>query len=376
MESDRRTFARPRRFPPRPRPAFQKGLTDDERASLYHLSEGGELFPVDWLLALDVEVPASDGSVHVRPFLDNIERFGLLPDGKHAGNPYGLPVGVSLARSKLNGTEMIGLNCSACHVGQVQYQGHAVRIDGAGNMAYVNKFLEHLASETEGTFKAPHRLARFWDRLRVIRRERRAGGARDEADVAEDETFAGRISASLHEQSRPARSAGQGAAQHPDVEALAGHQHRRGLRPARRVRHRSRRALRRHRHQQSPGRCARQHPAHLGHGVHGLAAVGRQHELGDGAQHRPGARRRRALRCQDVREHRAPRQPPSAGDAGLQDHAAEMAGHVPRRSIPRAPTAGAHSFIRTAPAATRRSRPTAASAPTSSSRSTKSAPTR
>ena len=82
--------------------------------------------------------------------------------------------------------------------------------------------------------------------------------------------------------------------------------------------------------QQPPGRCAGQHPSHLGHGVHGLAAVGRQHELGDGAQHRTGARRRRALRCQDLREHRAHRQPPSAGDAGLQDPAAEVARHVPR----------------------------------------------
>jgi hypothetical protein len=180
-------------LPAQPRPGGQNGLGDSERASFYHLSEGGELFPVDWLLALDVEVPASDGSVRVRRFLDNIERFGLLPDARHPGNPYGLPVGVSLARAKLNGTEMIGLNCAACHVGQVQYQHHAVRIDGGGNMAYVNKFLEHLASETEATVKSPQRLARFWDRLRAVRRERRAGGARDEADVAEDETFARRI---------------------------------------------------------------------------------------------------------------------------------------------------------------------------------------
>jgi hypothetical protein len=180
-------------LPALPSPGGQNGLLDSERASFYHLSEGGELFPLDWLLALDVEVPASDGSVRVRRFLDNIERFGLLPDARHPGNPYGLPVGVSLARAKLSGTEMIGLNCAACHVGQVQYQHHAVRIDGAGNMAYVNKFLEHLASETEATFKAPQRLARFWDRVRAVRRERRAGGARDEADVAEDETFARRI---------------------------------------------------------------------------------------------------------------------------------------------------------------------------------------
>jgi len=104
-----------------PQAAGQNGLTDADRGSFYHLSEGGELFPLDWLLALDVEVPASDGSVHVRPFLDNIERFGLLPDKKNAANPYGLPVGISLAPSKLTGTQMIGLNCAACHVGQVQY---------------------------------------------------------------------------------------------------------------------------------------------------------------------------------------------------------------------------------------------------------------
>jgi len=138
-------------LPASPRAAGQNGLTDADRANFYHLSEGGELFPLDWLLALDVEVPANDGSVHVRRFLDNIERFGLLPDSRHQGNPYGLPVGISLARAKLNGDEMIGLNCSACHVGQVQYQHNAVRVDGAGNMAYVNKFLEHLASETQAT---------------------------------------------------------------------------------------------------------------------------------------------------------------------------------------------------------------------------------
>jgi len=181
-------------LPASPRAAGQNGLTDADRANFYHLSEGGELFPLDWLLALDVEVPANDGSVHVRRFLDNIERFGLLPDSRHEGNPYGLPVGVSLARAKLNGDEMIGLNCSACHVGQVQYQHNAVRVDGAGNMAYVNKFLEHLASETEATVKSPSRLARFWERVRAVRRERRKNApSRDEDDVSEDETFARRV---------------------------------------------------------------------------------------------------------------------------------------------------------------------------------------
>jgi hypothetical protein len=180
-------------LPPPPAPGGRNGLSDADRESFYHLSEGGELYPVDWLLALDVEVPGSDGSVLVRPFLDNIERFGLLRDARSAANPYGLPVGVSFARSKLSGAEMIGLNCSACHVGQVQYRNQAVRVDGAGNMAYINKFLEHLAMETEATVKSPHRLARFWERLGAVRRDRRAAVSRDANDVADDESSAGQL---------------------------------------------------------------------------------------------------------------------------------------------------------------------------------------
>src|SRR5574339_129778 len=131
------------------------GLALQDRASFYHLSEGGELFPLDWALALEIETPVADGTMQVRPFLDNIERYGLLSDDKHQGNPHGLPVGVSVGNAKATGIEMIGLNCAACHVGQVQYQNHAVRVDGAGNMALINSFLQELATETEQTIKAP-----------------------------------------------------------------------------------------------------------------------------------------------------------------------------------------------------------------------------
>lgn len=169
----------------------ENGLTAQDRGAFYHLSEGGELFPLDWALALEIERAVADGTVQVRPFLDNIERYGLLPDGKHQGNPYGLPVGVSVAKAKTTGIEMIGLNCAACHVGQVQYQNRALRVDGAGNMALINRFLQDLATETERTIESPHRLARFWERLRAIRKERRAAGT--EGQGAEDERFVRRL---------------------------------------------------------------------------------------------------------------------------------------------------------------------------------------
>ncbi len=161
---------------PPPVPEGENGLSATDRQAFYHLSEGGEIFPVDWLLALETETVAADGTRQVRPFLDNVERYGFLSDPKSAGNPDGLPVGISLGISKAEHIDMIGLNCTACHVGQVQYQGHAVRVDGLGNMALINNFLQDMATETEHTLGSPRRLVRFWERVHTIRAERRARG--------------------------------------------------------------------------------------------------------------------------------------------------------------------------------------------------------
>ncbi|HUK32712.1 MAG TPA: di-heme-cytochrome C peroxidase, partial [Vicinamibacterales bacterium] len=100
-------------------------------------------------------------------------------------------VGVSLARAKLGGIEMIGLNCTACHVGQVQYQGHAVRVDGLGNMALINAFLKDMATETQNTLQSPRRLARFWHRVHSVRAARRARGS-ETGVVADDERLVNR----------------------------------------------------------------------------------------------------------------------------------------------------------------------------------------
>ena len=60
--------------------AQTNGLSPEERARYYHLSEGGELYPLDWLLTLETEVTGPDGRTTSRPFMENIERFGLIPD--------------------------------------------------------------------------------------------------------------------------------------------------------------------------------------------------------------------------------------------------------------------------------------------------------
>src|SRR4051812_28021167 len=62
------------------------GLSALERQKFYHLPEGSELFPYAWAKALV-------SSQTNKPFLENLERFGLIPDPKSPDNPYGLPVG-------------------------------------------------------------------------------------------------------------------------------------------------------------------------------------------------------------------------------------------------------------------------------------------
>jgi len=159
----------PERLQYPPAPLGSNGLTNDERQQYYHLSEGGEAYPIAWLLALEQAVKGSDGSVTYRPFLENIERFGFVPDPPSRYNPYGLPIGVTAAYGKITGQQMMGLNCTACHVGELHYNGRALRVDGGPSMAYINKFIKAIVDETTATAESWERRRRFLDRWRRVR---------------------------------------------------------------------------------------------------------------------------------------------------------------------------------------------------------------
>jgi mono/diheme cytochrome c family protein len=151
-----------------PSPMGRNGLTDAERQQYYHLSEGGEAYPIAWLLALEQEITWPDGSVTYRPFLENVERYGFLPDPKSQYNPYALPVGVTAGYGKITGQQMMGLNCTACHVGELHYNGRAFRMDGGPSMAYINAFVKGIVDETVATARSDRRRLRFLDRWRRV----------------------------------------------------------------------------------------------------------------------------------------------------------------------------------------------------------------
>jgi mono/diheme cytochrome c family protein len=148
---------------------YANGFTAADRRQFYHLSEGGELYPADWLLALEATAADSGGRTETRPFLETLDRFGFLPDPVSAENPYGLPVGMTAATSAVTGLDTIGLNCAACHVGELTYAGEKFRIDGGPNLVAVPAFVKALVTETTATARTPARLVRFIKKARAAR---------------------------------------------------------------------------------------------------------------------------------------------------------------------------------------------------------------
>jgi hypothetical protein len=142
--------------------AHANGLDDEERGTWYHLSQGTEFFPLDFLRALQ------DSDTRV-PFMKNLERFGFIPDAKDSKlNPYGLPVGMTADRTRdlRFNVIMIGINCSACHTASLEFGGLPVlRADGGTNMFNADGFRFALMKSIDDTLSDRKERIRFVVRL-------------------------------------------------------------------------------------------------------------------------------------------------------------------------------------------------------------------
>jgi hypothetical protein len=143
--------------PSEPVTFLDNGLTSEDRKVFYHLAEGSEVYPLDWL-----RVTKRKGSDKF--FLDDMERFGLLPDPDSKENlPVGLTAAVTRGLAPLG--KMTGINCAACHVGQISYKGKALRIDGAPNVFDGNSFFTELVEAGKNILSSPEELIGFLHRL-------------------------------------------------------------------------------------------------------------------------------------------------------------------------------------------------------------------
>ena len=133
---------------------YHNGLTDADRQTFYHLSEGGEILPLALLQALErkrtPQDPPGDGLV---PFTRTSSATASFPTTRAARIPFGLPVGMTVARSRLTNRVMVGFNCTTCHVGELWRNGRRVRIDGGPNMIRLNDMFGDIKTELDATLK-------------------------------------------------------------------------------------------------------------------------------------------------------------------------------------------------------------------------------
>ena len=140
---------------------YRNGLTPAQKETYYHLSQGSEILPWILLTAVDVADPGSN-----KPFVENLERYGLLPD---PARDDALPVGLAVSSNPFTfGMDFVGITCAACHVGELRHGGKAVRIDGAPNMFNMQLFY---SQAIEALMAATSDRAKLWRTLKRLGRQ-------------------------------------------------------------------------------------------------------------------------------------------------------------------------------------------------------------
>ena len=151
---------------------LDQGWSPSERQRWHAATQGSRLLPLEWFVAL--EQPGSEAR-----FLDAAHMNALrYPLGHVEALGVRLPIGFALddqSDETLNRTRLhwrdrqdhraawVGLNCSACHTGQITYRGRTYGIDGAPALADFQGFIERLNLAYAQTLNDPAKWRRFSD---------------------------------------------------------------------------------------------------------------------------------------------------------------------------------------------------------------------
>ncbi len=137
---------------------LDQGWSAADSLWFYTTTQGSNLLPYDFFMVL--EQAGSDASFRSDA---NIDLFRYLPQKPTFFNPDGMPVG--FAKDTYEGRDYIGFTCAACHTGQINYRGMAIRIDGGPAMADMVGFLTALEQAMKATLAQPDKWQRFVGRV-------------------------------------------------------------------------------------------------------------------------------------------------------------------------------------------------------------------
>ena len=137
---------------------LDQGWSASDSLWYYNTTQGSALVPYDFFLAL--EDAKSEALFRSNK---NMDKYRYLPQKPTFFNPDGFPVG--FVKETYEGKDYMGYTCAACHTGQVNYQGKAIRIDGGPAMADMVGFLMGLEKSMQATLDEPEKQQRFVDKV-------------------------------------------------------------------------------------------------------------------------------------------------------------------------------------------------------------------
>lgn len=136
----------------------EQGWEASDSLWFYNTTQGSNLLPYDFFVELE-QANSTD------KFIDSahIDSLRYLPQKATKFNPDALPVG--FVKDIYKDKDYVGMTCAACHTGQVNYQGKAIRIDGGPATADMDKFLLALQEALVATENDPDKKKRFIDNV-------------------------------------------------------------------------------------------------------------------------------------------------------------------------------------------------------------------
>ncbi|MER0172049.1 MAG: cytochrome C [Nitrosomonas sp.] len=153
---------------------LDQGWTEYEELDFYNTSQGSQLMPYSWFLALE-----QAGNSDLFRDNKNIKYLGYIPQDSTPGNPDGLPIGfvkdvitedflasaltaTRLSSSKQdNQMEWLGLTCAACHTAEINYGDKTLRINGGPAQSDFQALMVNLSKALTATTNEDAKLARF-----------------------------------------------------------------------------------------------------------------------------------------------------------------------------------------------------------------------
>ncbi|MEP3279870.1 MAG: di-heme-cytochrome C peroxidase [Stappiaceae bacterium] len=139
-----------------------QNLNCDDRQAYWFTDQGSQIIPYLWFLNLE-----QADSTEKFSSSSNMDRLRYLPQKPTALNPDGLPIGFTLGKAEGNisyrwiSDRWLGMTCSACHTGQVEYQGDKFLIDGAPTMGDFETMFGELATAMQATLEDDDKFDRF-----------------------------------------------------------------------------------------------------------------------------------------------------------------------------------------------------------------------